>query len=307
MASMLLKRHAVDHKTNRAEIVKMARTKIARDGWQGAESLIRGYEEENGATPEVLEARSWVARALLNDRHFARAIRYASRVHRLTFRRLRTASPDAEPHIAIALGASIEVIAQAMAHQCSHVKAVRFLKQELVKFGTTSIRTRIRKNLNILTLEGQRAPELEIREWLGSKPQSLTKLRGRPVLLFFWVHYCEDSRTQGRVLTRVWNRFSQRGLMLIAPTRRYGHLDEHRQRPAAARQEKQYIDKVFSKSYAGLAGMSVPISERNFDVYGVSATPTLVLVDRDGIVSFYHPGKVPYKDLVTRVKDLLNP
>lgn len=60
------------------------------------------------------------------------------------------------------LGTSIEVLAQAMERLGDRIQAVRFLKEQFEKFGNTPISARIQKNLNLLTMEGQPAPKLEI-------------------------------------------------------------------------------------------------------------------------------------------------
>jgi thioredoxin-related protein len=39
--------------------------------------------------------------------------------------------------------------------------------------------------------------------------------------------------------------------------------------------------------------------------YGVSTTPTLVLVDRDGIVRLYHPGRMQKEELESVVRRVL--
>jgi hypothetical protein len=36
----------------------------------------------------------------------------------------------------------------------------------------------------------------------------------------------------------------------------------------------------------------MPLSAENFKRYGVSSTPTIVLVDRHGLVRLYHPGRM---------------
>ena len=61
--------------------------------------------------------------------------------------------------------------------------------------------------------------------------------------------------------------------------------------------ELRYIDAVRHRFYSGLLDMPVPISKYNFEVYGASTTPTLVLLDRGGKVAWYHPGAVPYAEL----------
>ena len=51
--------------------------------------------------------------------------------------------------------------------------------------------------------------------------------------------------------------------------------------------------------------MPVPISKYNFDTYGASTTPTLVLLDRAGKVAWYHPGAVPYDELRGEIEKVI--
>ena len=52
--------------------------------------------------------------------------------------------------------------------------------------------------------------------------------------------------------------------------------------------------------------MSVPISDDNFLNFGVSTTPTLVIVDRDGIVQRYNPGDLSHEELAELIEPLLD-
>jgi len=51
--------------------------------------------------------------------------------------------------------------------------------------------------------------------------------------------------------------------------------------------------------------MPVPLSNANFERYGASTTPTLVLVDRQGIVSWYHPGNASEQELAAHIEQVL--
>ena len=51
--------------------------------------------------------------------------------------------------------------------------------------------------------------------------------------------------------------------------------------------------------------MSVPISNDNFLNFGVSTTPTLVIVDRDGIVQRYNLGDLSHEELAGLIEPLL--
>jgi thioredoxin-related protein len=43
--------------------------------------------------------------------------------------------------------------------------------------------------------------------------------------------------------------------------------------------------------------MPVPLSQQNFNAYGASTTPTLVVLNRAGQVAMYHPGALSYDEL----------
>ena len=47
------------------------------------------------------------------------------------------------------------------------------------------------------------------------------------------------------------------------------------------------------------------VSTANFLNFGISTTPTLVLVDRDGIVQRYNPGNLSHEELVSLIEPLL--
>jgi len=286
-------------------IIGAVRSAVAGHGLLRAKHLAQEFCANKGPAPEALEALSWLARGSLNAGRVQNAAAFAQEVHRLAARQAKQLDLAKEPHLATALGAAIEVLAQSMEKQGKHEEAVRLLNRQFARFHASPIGARIRKNLNLLTMEGQPAPKLEIRQWLGPHPPSLAKLRGQPVLLFFWAHYCQDSRAEGRILARIRKRFDPATLALIGPTRLYGHLDEHGRKPAGAIEETQRIKDVFRKYYQGLSEMPIIIDQRNFITYGASATPTLVLVDHGGLVSLYHPGKMPYRDLSRRVKELI--
>jgi len=115
-------------------------------------------------------------------------------------------------------------------------------------------------------------------------------------LLFFWAHWCADCKAEAPILARLRSEF--KGLIILAPTQRYGYAAGGEE--ATPKTELAYINQVWHEYYAGLQGESVPVSKENFKVYGASTTPTLVLVDGNGKIAFYHPGALPYEELRAR-------
>jgi len=282
-----------------AQIIGDVREGAAMHDFARGEKYLQNYRTRNGVTPEWLEALSWLGRGALEDHKYDQAERYAEETRKLALAELAKRKLDDERHLPIALGASIEVHAQVLAATGRRAEAITFLEHDLAAYHNTSIAARIQKNINLLTLEGKPAPALETGEWLGARPVALTQLRGHPVLLFFWAHWCGDCKREVPDLARLAAEYQSKGLILIGPTQHYGYAAGGED--ATRAQETSYIDGVRRQYYAPLAGMSVPVSEANFTRYGASTTPTLVLIDGRGIVRLYHPGAMPYFELETKI------
>lgn len=286
-----------------ASIIGDVRAAIARNDFELGESHIGKYRAANGVTPEMLEAMSWLGRGALAAGKLDQAENYAVETHNLALEQLKSRSLDSERHLPIALGAAIEVQAQVMGERNERSAAIGFLRRELAAYWNTSIRTRIQKNIHLLSLEGKPAPALELDQWLGPRPASWVQLQGRAVLLFFWAHWCGDCRWQAPALARLKGEYGGRGLVIMGPTQRYGYAA--RGQEVTPDQELKYIDEVRKRHYADLPDMPTPVSEENFRNYGASTTPTLVLIDRRGIVRMYHPGRMPYEELAASVEAVM--
>jgi len=285
------------------DIVREVRIAVAGNNYALGESLIKRYQTARGATPEMIEAVSWLGRGALAAKQLDRADAYAAEARKLALQQLTRRKLDAEPHLPVALGASIEVQALVMDQRGERGEAVNFLRGELKTFAATSIRTRIQKNIHLLSLEGKPAPPLEVSHWLGVKPAPLAQLRGKALLLFFWAHWCSDCKKQWPDLVRLASEYGPKGLLIVGPTQHYGYVAGGVE--AAREQETAYIDSVRKEFYSALPNMPVPVSEENFRVYGSNSSPTLVLVDRKGIVRLYHPGGMSYDELAAGVRSIL--
>jgi thiol-disulfide isomerase/thioredoxin len=284
------------------DLIGDVRAQLAQNSFSAAEAELRTYKAQRGVTPEYLEALSWMARGEVSTKQWDQAAAYATETRRLSEQQLATSKRtlDAEPHLPIALGAAYEVLAQEMAEKGQHAQAVSLLRTALARYGNTSIRARLQKNINLLALVGQPAPLLQVAQYLGPKPPALASLKGSPVLLFFWAHWCVDCKAEVPVIARLRQEFTPEGLVVIGPTQLYGYAAQGAD--ATPEQERGYIESVRARYYASLQDMPVPLSKQNFNAYGASTTPTLVLLNRAGQVAMYHPGALSYDELRSAVQ-----
>lgn len=284
------------------DLIGDVRAQLAQNSFPAAEGELRAYKAQHGVSPEYLEALSWMARGAASTNRWDQALAYATETRRLAEQQLAASKRklDAEPHLPIALGAAYEVLAQEMAAKGQHAQAVSLLRTALARYGNTSIRTRLQKNLNLLSLVGRPAPPLQVTQYLGPKPPALASLKGSPVLLFFWAHWCVDCKAEVPVIARLRQEFAPEGLVVIGPTQLYGYAAQGAD--ATPEQERAYIESVRGRYYGSLAYMPVPLSKQNFNAYGASTTPTLVLLNRAGQVAMYHPGAMPYDELRSAVQ-----
>ena len=284
-------------------IVDLVKDEIAKGNYREAEALARRDMRAIGRTPLAIEAFSWLGRGTLAAKEYDVAMTYAARAYEMVEEQLKTRQLDAESHLPIALGAAIEVQALALAGQNRRSEGLMLLQREIERFKNTSIIMRLNKNLNLLNLEGQPALAWESTEWLGPKPPTAAELKGKPVILFLWAHWCGDCKKQGPILNALVEKYKDAGIVVIAPTQRFGYAEKRR--TVGPAEELKYIEQVRDEFYPWMKAVSAPVSDDVYLRYGVSTTPTYVMIDRDGKVSTYLPGQPTPEQLEPLIQKII--
>jgi thiol-disulfide isomerase/thioredoxin len=125
---------------------------------------------------------------------------------------------------------------------------------------------------------GSAAPALELEPYRGSAPGALASAE-KPHLLFFWATWCLPCKAS---LPEVAAFARERGVEVVAIT------DE----------DRATLDEFFTRFHADFpATVARDTRRRTFRGYGVSGTPTFVLVDARGVVESYSSGYGPTKGL----------
>jgi thiol-disulfide isomerase/thioredoxin len=283
--------------------VPAVRDAVAKGDFEAAGAVLENYQLERGTRPELVEGYSVLALELRTAKRNAEAAVQARMAYDLASKLLLARPVDQEPRVPLGLGRAIEIMARTSVEHGTPEQALHFLEGELHAYRGTSLEKRIQRNINLITLEGAEAPALDVSEHLGAPSPSLASLKGQVVLLFFWAHYCADCKSEAPILGRIVDKYRAQGLTLVAPTQRYGYVAEGTD--ATPADEKAYIAEVQRTYYPVLSDVPIPLSEANHRRYGVSSTPTIVLVNRQGRVALYHPGTMTEAELDAAIRPLL--
>jgi len=197
----------------------------------------------------------------------------------------------------------IETDARELTEHGARSEAVYALQRARETYSDSSLRQRIDADIRQFSLEGHPAPHLQSGVAIGARVPSMKELDGKVVLLFFWAHWCSDCKAESSTVAELLEKYRAQGLVLVAPTQRYGYVSEGR--PASPDRELRYIEQVRNTSYAFLRKESVPVTDANYKQYGVASIPMHVLIDRTGVIRLYQPGRMTAEELDGAIRKLL--
>ena len=153
-------------------------------------------------------------------------------------------------------------------------------------------------------LEGRRpAPDWSNRSWLNTDhPLTLSELKGRVVLLNFWVFTCYNCTNTVPSLVDFDRKYRQRGLTLVGI-----HTPEFP--PYAGEHDRGNVERALKKY-----GIEYPVAQdndtRTWDLYGIRYWPSFVLIDKRGDIRYegygeFHLNDGSYRTWDARIRELL--
>ncbi len=133
------------------------------------------------------------------------------------------------------------------------------------------------------------APSWKNQSWLNTaQPLTLEALRGRVVLLNFWVFTCYNCTNTVPSLVDFDRKYRDRGLTLIGV-----HTPEFP--PYAGEHDKGNLEKALRRHHIAYPNAQDNDS-KTWDLYGIRYWPSFVLIDKKGIVRYEGYGEFHLND-----------
>ncbi|KXJ98563.1 MAG: thioredoxin-like protein [Acidobacteria bacterium OLB17] len=166
------------------------------------------------------------------------------------------------------------------------------------------IRRRFKVRADQYRILGEKAPEfVGIDVWFPGKPELLSSLKGKVVLLDFWAIWCVPCIEAMPDLKEWHEMFAKDGFEIIGITRYYGDSEGL---PANKKDELALI-KAFREKHKMPYDIAAALDQRNQLAYGATRLPTAVILDRKGVVRFVESGTSPQRlaQIEAAIKKLL--
>ncbi len=173
--------------------------------------------------------------------------------------------------------------------------------------GAATLESASRDRERTLPLAGARvpgpAPAWKNQSWLNAEhPLTLGELKGRVVLLNFWVFTCYNCTNTVPSLVDFDRKYRPRGLTLIGI-----HTPEFP--PYAGEHDKSNVERSLRKY-----GIEYPNAQDNdsktWDLYRIRYWPSFVLIDKKGNIRYegygeFHVGDASYRLWSRRIEELI--
>lgn len=118
----------------------------------------------------------------------------------------------------------------------------------------------------------QKAPDFSLKPCGGGQPVTLSQLKGKPVFILFWATWCGPCRKEIPKIKELYKRFSDKGIVFLSIAIDYRQKEE----------DVVNFKKVYEIPYMALWDKDNEVSAK----YYVRGVPTILLIDKDGIIKF---------------------
>jgi len=160
--------------------------------------------------------------------------------------------------------------------------------------------------LKQLEFIGKPAPAIAAAKWLNSAPLALESLKGKVVIIDFWAPWCAPCRQVIPTLSRDYNEFRDKGLVVIGFTKLYGrYSDDVQKKGAVGPDEEKALIQGFVERWK--LNYPIAISDKGEELkrYEVSGIPTMVFIDKAGNIYDIKVGSGDEAAITAKIRKLL--
>ena len=173
-------------------------------------------------------------------------------------------------------------------------------KELNVKTAQAEVIRRLKKREKHYKLLGQPAPDLpSVDKWFPGERKTMEDLRGKVVLLDFWATWCRPCFEAFPHLIEWHQDFSASGLEILGVTRYEGNVKNI---PIDKKGEIEYFKEFRLKER--LPYDFVVANDQSIQMlFGGTALPTAVLIDRKGVIRYIESGTSPTR--MVQIRDMI--